>query len=263
MPEGSTAYTFKCVVPGVQVTDETPAAAQIAKECGLRHQVVEIFWEDLEIFAPVLMRRKKAPIHSIEAQIYKAALQAKQDGFDTLLFGESADVTYGGLNSLLSKEYTVGEFIERYSFLMPHLALKHPVYAIDGFTSFECDGMIDPHRFVSNLFFCEGLHSYINACKTAGVNLAAPYAKSYLAEPIDYVRIRGGEPKYLVREVYRRLFPDFPIPNKTPMPRPMNEWLKDWKGPVRPEFWPHCAERLNGDQKWLLWILEQYLNLTN
>lgn len=37
------------------------------------------------------MRHKKAPIHSIEVQIYKADLQAKADGIDTIIFGEAAD----------------------------------------------------------------------------------------------------------------------------------------------------------------------------
>lgn len=35
MPKGSIAYTFKCVVPGVQVTDETVIASKYAQECGL------------------------------------------------------------------------------------------------------------------------------------------------------------------------------------------------------------------------------------
>ena len=91
MPKGSTCYTFKCIVPGVDVVDETIQAEKYAKECGLCHKVIEIYWEDFEKYAPVLMRRKGAPIHSIEVQIYKAALQAKADGFDSLIFGESAD----------------------------------------------------------------------------------------------------------------------------------------------------------------------------
>ena len=30
MPRGATAYTFRCVVPGMQVTDESPVAARYA-----------------------------------------------------------------------------------------------------------------------------------------------------------------------------------------------------------------------------------------
>ena len=195
MPEGSTAYTFKCVVPGVQVTDETPAAARIAKECGLRHQVVEMFWEDFENFSPILMRRKNAPIHSIEVQIYKAALQAKRDGFDALIFGDSADIVYGGLDNILSRDYSVGEFIDRYAFVMPHHVLREPVYPMEAFAAYERNGAVDSYEFMAKVFSCESTESYTNACKAAGLDLAAPYGETYLAEPIDYTRIRGGEPK--------------------------------------------------------------------
>ena len=62
-----------------------------------------------------LMLNKGAPIHSIEVQICKAAMQAKEDGFDTLIFGESADVNFGGQDGLLSKDWSVPEYIDRYS----------------------------------------------------------------------------------------------------------------------------------------------------
>lgn len=70
MPKGSTAYTFRCVVPGVQVTDESKRAGVYADLCGLRHEVIDIYWEDIERVIDGLMRRKHAPVHSIEAQIF-------------------------------------------------------------------------------------------------------------------------------------------------------------------------------------------------
>ena len=78
---------------------------------------------------------------------------------------------------------------------------------------------------------------------------------------IDYARIRAGENKYFVREIFSRLYPGVRIPAKLPMPRPMNEWMKGFKGPVRREFLPHCTDTMNGDQKWLVWALERYLDL--
>lgn len=84
---------------------------------------------------------------------------------------------------------------------------------------------------------------------------------TYLDAPIDYQRIRSGETKYLVREAFRKLYPDLEMPEKTPMPRPVNEWFKDWEGPKRPEFFPHCTDNMTGDQKWMVWCLERFLNL--
>lgn len=117
MPRGSVAYTFRCVVPGIQVTDESATAARYAEECGLEHRIIDISWEDVQRLSPALMKRRGAPIHSIEVQICKAAMQAKADGFERLIFGESADANYGGHDGLLSKDWLAGDFIERYTYV--------------------------------------------------------------------------------------------------------------------------------------------------
>ena len=261
MPKGSVAYTFKCIVPGINVVDESVAASNYAQECGLEHRIVEIYWDDMEILAPRLMQHKGAPIHSIEVQICKAALQAKLDGFDTMIFGESSDVNFGGQDGLLSKDWTVPQYIERYSYLLPYKALKESEIISEPFLQYSHDGFIDAHEFNRHTYYVESMGSYLNASEVAGINLSAPFSKSYMGIPMDYQRIRHGENKYLVREVFQRLYPGFSIPKKVPMPRPMNEWLRSWEGPVRDEFWPHCAETMTGDQKWQLWTLEHFLNM--
>lgn len=263
MPKGSTAYTFRCIVPGIQVVDETPVAAKYAQECGLKHKIVEIFWEDFEWFSSLLMKRKGAPIHSIEVLIYKAALQAKEEGIDALIFGENADVIYGGMDGLLSKDWLLGDFIERYSYVLPYKVLRNPVMVLEPFYEFEKDGHIDPHSFVSEVFRKEAMGSYTNATALADVVAVCPFSETYMSVPIDYKKIRSGENKYLVREVFKRLYPNYEIPKKIPMPRPMNEWLINWNGPTRDEFLPHCTDTMTGDQKWLVWALEKFLNLYN
>lgn len=260
MPKGSVAYTFRCVVPGVEVVDESSAAARYAHECGLDHRIVEIHWADMENLAPVLMQHKGAPIHSIEVQICKAAKKAQEDGFDTLIFGESSDVNFGGQDGLLSKDWTVPEYIERYSYLLPYKALKDSEIVAEPFEKWSQDGFIDAHEFNRHAYYIESMGSYQNAAEVAGINLCAPFTKTFMGIPMDYQRIRNGENKYLVREVFQRLYPDYVVPKKIPMPRPVNEWMKDWKGPMRDEFWPHCTDNMTGDQKWLVWALERFLN---
>ena len=261
MPKGSTAYTFKCIVPGIDVVDETKVAEKYAKECGLNHKIIEIYWEDFEKFTPILMKHKGAPIHSIEVQIYKAALQAKKDGFDTLIFGESADVNYGGQDGLLSKDWTVQEYIERYSYVNPKKVLKEPVEMVEPFYLYSKNGLMNVHEFNRHVYYCESIGSYINATKAANIKCCAPYSKTYMGIPLDLKRIRKGENKYLVREVFKILYPDFESPKKIPMPRPMNEWLQNWEGPTRPEFIENIdMSQFSGDQKWLLWCLERFLN---
>lgn len=261
MPKSSTAYTFKCVVPGVQVIDETLAAARIAEECGLKHKIVEIYWEDFEQYAPLLMAHKGAPIHSIEVQIYKAGLKAKEDGFERLIFGESADCLYGGHDKLLSRDWTVGEFIDRYSYVRPYMALKDFVMVTEPVAKHAKDGFVDVHGFNSDVYFKESVGSYINALQATGVEFFSPYVNTYLNAKFDIERVRRGDGKYLVREVFKRLYENFEIPEKIPMPRPTNEWLKNWSGPKRDEFWPNCTVNMTGDQKWLVLCLEWFLNL--
>lgn len=262
MPKGSKAYTFKCVVPGIDVVDESIQASKYAKECGLEHEIVEIFWEDMVKYTPLLMKHKGTPIHSIEVQIYKAALKAKKDGFEKLIFGEAADIKYGGLNGLLSNDWSLEDYINRFSYLLPSKVLKE--YDQDLTPFYDClldDGTIDVHKHLNKWDILESLGSYINACSCAGLKFIAPYSKTFLNAPLDIKRIRNGESKYFIREIFKELYPDWDIPIKIPMPRPTNEWLKKWKGPNRDEFKKDCIKNLTGDQKWLVYALETFLNI--
>ena len=261
MPEGSTAYTFRCLVPGKQVADESSKARLIAEACRLEHKIIDITWDDQKNNADMLMKHKGAPIHSIESQIYKAALTAKADGFTKFIFGEIADTVYGGLDGLLSKHWAVGEFVDRYSYVMPHKALRNPITLMEPFLQIAVDGVIDPHLFLNRWFFPESLGSYSHACSVADINFIAPYAETFLDEPLNYDRIRNGQSKYVVRDAFAKLYPNFVAPPKTPMPRPMNEWMSTWAGPTRQEFIPHCTDGMTGDQKWMVYCLERFLNL--
>lgn len=261
MPEGSTAYTFRCLVPGKKVIDESERAAHYAEICKLNHKIIDIYWEDVESVVNKLMLRKGAPIHSIETQIYIAAKKVLSEGFTKFIFGEIADTVYGGLDGLLSRDWTFGEFVERYSYILPYKVLKNPQMPLKPFQNLEVDGRVDPHDFLNKYFFPESLGSYSNACGMAGVEFVAPYALTKMKNSIDYKKIRSGESKYIVREAFRKLYPNEEIPKKTPMPRPVNEWFENWHGPTREEFLPHCQETLNGNQRWMVWALERFLNL--
>lgn len=264
MPDDCIAYTFKCSVPGVETTDESGRAAEYlayVNKPGIEHKIVPIYWEDMLSLSTELMLRKGAPIHSIEVQICKAAQQAKADGCELFVFGETADCIYGGHSNLLARDWTFGDFVERWSFVQPYKVLRDYVDDLEPYRRFEKDGYIDVLPFLS-LFESEAsLNSYLNACGLAGMPFEAPYAHTIMADPLDFQRVRAGENKYLVREVFHKLYPGFEVPPKTPMPRPMDLWLSDWEGPKRPEFWPRCTDGMSGDQKWLVFALERYMNL--
>lgn len=261
MPKGSKAYTFRCIVPGVKVIDESSIAAKWADICGLEHEVIDIYWEDIESVANKLMVHKGAPIHSIEAQIYIAAKRAKAEGFQNFIFGENADIIYGGMDGLLKKDWLYSEFVDRYTYIMPYRVLKNPRMDFSPYLEFEKDGYIDGHDFVNKYFRQEALGTYNNACETAGIHFVGPYAETVMDIPLDYKRVRNGESKYIIREAFDILYPGMHIPDKIPMPRPVNEWFANWRGPVRKEFIPHCTDNMTGDQKWMVWALERYLDV--
>lgn len=261
VPKGTKAYTFRCVVPNEEVIDESAAAEKWARLNLLDHSVVDIYWDEIVKAADICMNHKGAPIHSIEAQIYIAAKKAKQEGKNKFIFGENADIIYGGMNGLLAKDWMYSDFVDRYTYVMPYKVLRNPVLCMDPYQKKEIDGHIDGYNFINTYFRKEALGTYINACEAAGIDFIGPYSMTYLDAPIDYKRIRSGDTKYIIRELFRELYPDTEIPEKIPMPRPMDKWLSDWKGPMRPEFIPHCTDVMAGDQKWMVWCLERFLNL--
>ena len=258
LPEGTQTYTLHCyAASGI---DETKAAAYYAKVNGLKHTVVDIYWEDYEKYSLDLMRQKGYPIHSIEVQIYKAALQAKKDGIATLMFGETADIIYGGHSKLLARDWTANEFAERFSFVDPKDVLRDPVWIDAPICPYvEENGNVDVFKFLNGFEYGVSLGFYTNACNFGGVRLAVPYAYTILGHDLDLSRIRHGEGKYVIRELYQKLYPGHLVPEKTPLPRPMAEWLSDWKGPEHPAFYADHIPELSGDQKWYVYALDQFM----
>ena len=108
----------------------------------------------------------------------------------------------------------------------------------------------------------ESYASYENAISAANMDFIDPYEKLKLSKPLDLGRIRNGESKYVIRDLFRMKYPDITIPLKQPMPRPVDEYFKDWEGPKRPEFRKDIdIKKYSGNQKWLLYCLERFLNM--
>ena len=258
LPQGTQTYTLHCIADsGI---DETEAAKRFADLNHLKHSIVDIRWEDFEKYTLPLMKQKGCPIHSIEVQIYKAALQAKNDGIKTLIFGETADIIYGGHSKLLSQDWTLDSFTKRFSFVDVTKVLKNPLIIQEPIIPHvKDDGFVDVFEFLNTFEYDVSLGFYNNACRLAGMNFFAPYSYTILGHKLDLNRIRSGEGKYIVRELYQKKYPDLDIPEKTPLPRPMTEWLKEWNGPFHPEIIPDHIHELTGDQKWYVYALNQLL----
>lgn len=257
LPKGSLTITFDT---GNELSKQEIRNAKLfADYYELKHEVLPITWDDYLELTEDLMRQKGAPIHSIEVQIAKAALFSKKIGYNKLLFGEAADVVFGGFDGLLSKDWTYEEFMHRYSYLDPREILKNGFFIDDVFRKYKKGRFIDVHGFLSNEFYKETLGSYQNACDFGGVKFLTPYPHMRL-EKLDYERVRSGDSKYILRELYSSKYPDLFVPEKVPMPRAMGEWLLEWEGPQHSMFNNSFDfDSLKPDQKWIIYILDLFL----
>jgi glycerol-3-phosphate cytidylyltransferase len=258
---GCDAYTFR-FLGGEYQKEELARAEYYAKYYGLNLHYVDIDWHTVEQYLPIVMRSKHAPVHSIEPQLYQAALQAKADGVTRLIVGESSDLIFGGMDQLLSKDWTVEDFAKRYTFLDPALVLKEPVDMSYLYERYRQGEKINFLHFMDDVFSRESSSSYYNAFLAADMPYTDPYALLRMADPLDLNRVRNGESKYLIRELMQHKYPEIPVPNKVPMPRPVDAYFRDWQGPTRPEFRRDIdMSQLTGNQKWQLYCLEQFLNM--
>ena len=55
-PQGTKAMTFRCVIPGKKLIDESTQASHWAKLNGLKHEVLDLTWENVEKASAALMK---------------------------------------------------------------------------------------------------------------------------------------------------------------------------------------------------------------
>lgn len=258
---GCDAYTFRFQGGDFQ-RDELQRAEYYARYYGLKLHYVDIDWSIVDKNLEPLMLAKGAPVHSIEPQIMQGAIQAKADGIELMVIGDGSDYVFGGMDQLLSQDWSFDAFIKRYVYIDPFEVVKDPVSMKYLFERYRQGDRIDFISFMEDIATVESYGSYSNAFAVAGMPYYDPYERLKMAEPLDLHRVRHGESKYLIRELFAMKYPEIPVPDKIPMPRPVDTYFADWKGPTRPEFKDNLdMSRFTGNQKWQLWCLERFLNL--
>jgi len=258
---GADAYTFR-FLNGEYKSEELKRAEYYAKTSNLNLHYVDINWDTVDKYLDTVMKAKGAPVHSIEPQIYQAALQAKADGVELMIIGESSDLVFGGMDGLLAKDWSFDEFTERYTFLNPDEVLENPISMRYLYERYREEDNIDFMAFVDDVYSIESSSSYLNAFEAAEMEYYDPYAKLKMAEPLDLYRVRSGESKYLIRQLMKKKYPDIDVPTKVPMPRLVDMYFENWKGPTRTEFRTDIElSKYTGNQKWQMYCLERFLNL--
>lgn len=259
---GSNAYTFTTKLSN-SFDEDIDRAKRYCEKLNLNHILVNVDFETYKKYTPIVMKTKCAPVHSIEPQIYKAALLAESNGDELILVGESSDLIFGGMDKLISKEWDKKDFMNRYTFLDPRLVLsKCDQSVFNLYNKYDLpNGKIDYMKFMDEVFAIESSSSYLNAFNTAKMKYYDPYAILIMKDKLDLDRVRNGESKYLIRELFSMKYPEISVPEKIPMPRPVDKIFEDWEGPKREEFRKDIPmDTLTGNQKWQLWCAELFLN---
>lgn len=260
LPKGTRAYTIDFEADAK--SNEVERAQRYADAYGLDLSVVKVTWDDYIRFEPGLMAQKKAPLHAVEVALHKAALQAHRDGISHVLVGNGADSTFGGMDKLLSRDWTYDDFVARYTFIQPGPVLKTPVDIHPVYEPYRRGNDIDTIGFLKKVHGFGIIQAFQNAVENTGVDLVEPYEELQLKGALDLARIRRGEPKYLLTELFARLYPQIPAPAKVPFARPMDQWLATYAGPIQPEFAaPLPMQGFSGDQKYLIRCLDQFAGM--
>ena len=258
---GSDAYTFR-FLDGKYQSEELKRAEYYARKWKLRLHYVDINWDTVENNLNELMISKGAPVHSIEPQILQAIKQSKKDGIELMIIGDAADYVFGGMDGLYAKDWEFDEFKERYTYTKAEDVLCNPVNLNYAFEKYRIDKKIDFVNFMHEYADTESYASYENAFNAGNMAYIDPYECLKLNRELDLNRIRNGESKYIIRALFKLKYPEMDIPNKLPMPRPVDDYFKNWNGPLRPEFRTDInINEFTGNQKWQMFCLEKFLNL--
>ncbi len=261
MPPGTLVYTIRFDATGA--IDESPQAAQYAQRWGHRHRVITVTWADYLGCMDRLMVRKRSPLHPVEPALATAARIAREDGITRFVLGIGADSTFGGLDKLLSRDWSYDAFRRRYTFLDPAIALTDPVDVEPVFHPYKRGEGVDVLGFLKVVHGLGIVQAFENAFAAQGAQTLCPFEALRLDGPLDLERVRRGDSKYLLREVFRRLYGADPV-EKIPFARPMDVWLGSYGGPRHPDFRRDFElEGLTGDQRWLIYCLDRFMSLVD
>jgi asparagine synthetase B (glutamine-hydrolysing) len=258
-PKRSKVYSIKFDAPNA--IDETIMAKVYAEFLDLDLEIMTVTWEDYRKLLHELMAYKKSPLHPVEIALYKTAQKAKADGFNEIYVGNGADSTFGGLNKLLSTNWKLRDFIDRYTFLKPEQVLNEFVNLDFIYERYHINNVFNTQLFLKEIHGLGIIQSFNSSIEAAGCRTKAPYEDLVLEGALDLERIRNGDTKYLLRKVFEDIFRNIDTPAKIAFARPMDSWLADWKGPKRNEFKQNIdINNFCGEEKWLLYCLEKFLN---
>jgi hypothetical protein len=207
------------------------------------------------------MKHKNTPLHPIEPALYMLAKQATSDGFKKLFNGKGADTNFGGLDKLMSRDWKFDDFVKRYNFVEPSEVLKNGYDVSYIYEPYRQGDDIDFMRFLREVHGECSVLVFENPISLAGCEMVEPFEFLNLVSGFDFERIRRGEPKYLLVELFEKIYKK-EAPRKVPFVRPVKEWFRDWSGPSNAVFRDDVDYgTFSGNQRFLIWSLDQFLQV--
>ncbi len=243
MPKGSIAYSVRC--EGRR--DETIFAAQLAKKLKLQHKIITMTKADYRghIFDG------KSPI-SFCPWTYKVAKQAKADGCKNLVSGTGTLACFGEDAHFHDLANDADLFLRKWAVIWPPDILKEAYPLKDMVRKYiRDDNSLDTIRFMSLDRGARVTMDY--SVELAGLCHITPFHK--IATPLDIERAKR-EGKYLLAELYEKIYKEKPQPKRSPSVINYEEWFKDYT-PNHLNFWPNLP-KVDGIRKWMLYKLEHH-----
>ena len=257
----------KAIYATYKERDYDPEIERVKQYCAVNDldlYIVEVSWKDYEEHIDYLMKVKNNPIHPCEIPVYLCCLKAKELGVKVLFSGWGADTHFGGMDKLLSKDWTLSEFKNRYEYCPrinendSHLDNIYNDFLIDN------SDKIDMHKFLTFNYHLMTLKSFFYLPELVGLVHIPLWGHIGLSGDLDINRIRNGEPKYIISETYNLMYQDdnLEVTQKIPFTRPtdiyMNDHFDDFKYHNKLQDYIN-SNKLSSQQKWMVYVLNRFL----
>lgn len=254
MPAGSMAYTID-YAEAENRSEFREAAQFLAKD--VRHQRVLVDRRQFFQAADDLVLRKRMPLVPHEAAVAVACQQARRDGVTHLVGGFGADTGLGGFSNYYRNrrwEDFVTHMLPK--FWNPAAVLNESSDVAWVARQYVEEGTVDVQNFLKEVGV-EG-NAVATAIQALGLTPVFPYADLRYSRRFDVDRLASGDTKYLLKSIFRRLYPNHAPARKFPLHVPYNQWMMGYQ-PSRQEF--KSALKLQPDQgkrNALIYSLERY-----
>lgn len=256
------SYAFYATYEERALDPELDIVKKYCEENELQLIIVNVSWKDYELNMDYLMRVKKLPIHPCEIPVYMCCKKAQELGVQVLFSGWGADTHFGGMDKLMSKEWSIDEFIQRFEYCS-NLQLSNDYTHYYSFLN--SDNKINVYDFLTYNYHVMTLRSFFYIPELCGL-IHLPLWSYLGIEDLDLKRIQT-EPKYIIQETFKLMYPNFSLTEKLPFTRPTDLYMEEHF-----DDYTYCENlklhsqkiknniiKTTGQQKWMVYILNRFL----